>query len=77
MLIYITFRVMKMKYERILIYGLKGKVVSAVRSDRNEQVRVSSLAAGDTAYYKMILSDTNAEIEVNQSFELTWELQDE
>ena len=67
---------MKMKYERILVYGLPKKVISVTRVEKKQQIRVSSLVAGDTHFYKLVVSDTNVEIELNQEFELKWELQD-
>ena len=65
-----------MKYERILVYGLPRKVISVKRVEKNQNVRVSSLVSGDTKFYKLIVSDTNVEIELNQAFELKWELAD-
>lgn len=67
---------MKMKYERILIYGLPRKVSSLKRLDTNQDVRISSLISGDTAFYKLIVSDTNVDIELSESFQLKWELQE-
>ena len=67
---------MKMKYERILVYGLPRKVMSLTRVDKNEQIGLSSLLSGDTHFYKLIISDTKVELELGQSFQLKWELRE-
>ena len=68
---------MKKKYERILVYGLPRKVDSVFRVDQNNRkIRGNSLVSGDTQFYKLVVSDTSVEIELEQSFELKWEFKD-
>ena len=63
---------MKMKYEKIFVYGLTTGDTKTFMRDGKTTVRGSNLLAGDTDYHKIIISDTSVEIGLSEAFTLSW-----
>ena len=68
-------RVMKQQYERIIIYGLPGRATKLRRVDQNNtSLRGSSLTAGSSPFHKLIISDTEVQIGLEEEYLLGWDI---
>ena len=65
-------RGVNVNYEKILIYGFRAKIKTLTSGAKS--IKSSCILAGDSEYYKLIISDTNIEKSFNDDFSINWTL---
>ena len=63
-----------------MIYGLSSKIKTLTLgtggTGGTKAIKSSCILAGDSEYYKLIISDTNIEKNVNDNFVIKWTVDD-